>query len=447
MKKLLTVILIILFSTSLYAKKTTRRYYKVKEEKKEETPIVEKRAEKKEDYKDEKQGISFDFELYGLVYGVLGAQSDYHYDGSHIRLRPGFIMANKDMKAVFMLEIDQNFGRGDTIKDADPGTDNFAIEVKHAYLETSKKLLNGLIIQAGLNSYSFPVVVDNDFAVVNASYDLGIIKPVLSVLVIEEYSEIEETATGVEQDSDLRVYAVDIPLKYGGFSIRPLGMHIVGGGSSAAASKGRITLLACNIIGDVGFAVLNATGAYMLGDLQEGVGTSAYAADADLEIKINKGLKLGGFFTLGSGDDDILDTDENNAFFYNMNNIFGDIITKTGAPDGRLLLLENATVANSLTGMPASKFDYMDDQLGYMSYGGYIEAAFGNVKALAQFGMAFLIEEDDNGNNAIGSEIDLKLSYGIVASTSVFVEGAYIIASDVLDKNVYQAAFGMTTKF
>lgn len=446
MKKFITVVIILMFSTSVYAKKTTRRYYKVEEEKREETRVENNKEDKKENNNEEKQGINFDFELYGLVYGVIGKQGDYLYDGSHIRLRPGFIMANSDMKAVFMLEVDQNFGRGDTIKDADPGTDNFAIEVKHAYLETSKKLLHGLVLQAGLNSYSFPVVVDNDFALLNASYDLGLIKPVLSVLVIEEYSEVEKTATGVEQDSDLRVYAVDIPLKYGGFSIRPLAMHIVGGGSSAAASKGRITLVGCNIIGDVGFAVLNASGAYMLGDLQENVGTSAYAADADLEIKLNKSIKLGGFFTLGSGNDG-KDPDENNAFFYNMNNIFGDIGTKTGAPDGRLLLLENATVANSLTGSPAADFDYMDDQLGYMSYGGYIEAAYGNFKALAQFGMAFLIEEDTNSNNAIGSEIDLKVSYGIVPSTSVFIEGACIIASDVLDKNVYQVAFGMTTQF
>lgn len=433
MKKFLVLIILILFSTSVYAKKITRRSYKKENVRQEETA-------------DSSGDITFSFELYGLVYGLTGAQGDYIYDGSHIRLRPGFTLANSDMKAVFRLEVDQNFGRGDNTRDADPGTDNFAVEVKHAYLETSESMLNGLVLMAGLNSYSFPVVVDNDFALIQASYDFGLIKPVLSLIAIDEYSEVEQTAAGVEQDSDLRIYAADIPFKYGGFSIRPLAMHIVGGGSSATASNGRITLIGANLTGDTSFAILNVAGAYMLGDLQENLGTSAFAVNAELKIKPASKIALAGFFTFGSGNDGS-DPSENNAFFYNMNNIFGNISTKTGAPDGRLLLLENATVANSLTGMPASVFDYMDDQLGYMSFGGYAEAELDNFTILAQFGMAFLVEEDINGNNAIGSEIDLKVSYGIVPSTSVFVEGAYIIAADVIEDNAYQAAFGMTTQF
>mgnify|MGYP001420486512 CR=1 FL=1 len=429
MKKVLSVLFILLMSASVYAKKNTRV-----------------NDTKNNDTNRSSGSINFDFELYGLVYGLTGAQGEYMYDGSHIRIRPGFIMSNSDMKAVMRLEVDQNFGRGDTTRDADPGTDNFAIEVKHAYLETQESLLRGLVLMAGLNSYSFPVVFDNDFAMIQASYDLGFCKPLLSLIAIDEFSEVEKTASGVEQDTDLRGYAADIPFRFGGFAIRPMIIHLAGGGGSPTASQGRLTIVGVNLTGDVDFALLKASGAYMLGDLEENLGTSAYAFDVELEIKPSEGISIGGFFTFGSGDDGS-DPEKNNAFFYNMNNLFGRITTKTGAPDGRLFLLENATVANSLTGEPASGFDYMDSQLGYMSFGAYAEAGIGDFTALARFGMALLVEEDADGNNAIGSEIDLKVSYGIVESTSVFVEGAYIIAGDVLEENVYQAAFGMTTEF
>lgn len=433
MKKIIAMIVLILLSTSLYAKKVTRRNYKPEEI-------------KTETQRENNNEIIFDFEFYGLVYGLRGGQGDYLYDASHIRLRPGFTLANNDMKAVFRLEIDQNFGRGDSTRDADPGTDNYAIEVKHAYFETSESMLNGLVLMAGLNSYSFPVVVDNDFAQIRVSYDFGLVKPVLSLIAIDEFSEIERTETGVEQDSDLRAYAADIPFKYRGFGIRAGAMHIVGGGASPTASDGRVTNFAVNVTGDAGVILLDISGAYMIGDLDATTETKSYAAVGGLTIKPSSGIRLGGFFTFGSGNDGSSAT-ENNSYFYNMNNLFGSTATKSGAPDGRLFLLENATVASSLTGMPASAFDYMDDQLGYMSYGGYAEAEIGDFTALAQFGMAFLVEEDVNGNKAIGSEIDLKASYGIVASTSVFVEGAYIIAADVIEDNAYQAAFGMTTQF
>ncbi len=438
MKKILAIILIILFSTSVFAKakKVTRRSYKTEEI--------------KTDYygskKDADQDIYFSFEFYGLVYGLRGVQGDYIYDASHIRLRPGFTLANSDMKAVFRLEIDQNFGRGIGNQDADPGTDNYAVEIKHAYLETSESMLNGLVLMAGLNSYSFPVVVDNDFALIQASYNFGLVKPVLSLLTIDEYSEVEQTAAGVEQDTDCRAYAADIPIIYRGFGIRTGVMHIVGGGGSPTFSEGRVTNIAVNVTGDVGFALLDASGAYMTGDLNSTTETNSYSFDAELAIKPAKGIRLGGFITFGSGDDGS-DASEYNSYFYIMNNLLGSTTSKSGAPDGRLLLFENATVANSLTGMPASVFDYMDDPLGYMSYGGYAEAEIGNFTALAQFGMAFLVEEDANGKNAIGSEIDLKVSYGIAPSTSVFAEGAYIIAADVIEDNAYQAAFGMTTEF
>ena len=130
-----------------------------------------------------------------------------------------------------------------------------------------------------------------------------------------------------------------------------------------------------------------------------------------------------------------------------MNNLFGSLTAKSGAPDGRLFLFENATVANSLSGQPAADFDVMDSQYGYLSYGLYAGAEIGDFTLLAQFGMALLVEEDTNGERAIGSEIDLKVSYGVVPSTSVFIEGVYVVASDVLEENIYQAAFGMTTEF
>mgnify|MGYP001364958610 CR=1 FL=1 len=393
---------------------------------------------------EEKKGPEFKFGLKGAVYGLTGGFGDMAWDYSHIRVRPGFTAANDNVKGVVTFEIDQDFGT----PGADPGTDNLVVEVKHAYLDAKDVIIPGLTLMGGLNEYSFPLVVKNDFALVKAGFDFGMGSIFLSYIAVEEQDVIENDALDVEDADDVDVYAVDLPLKFDAISVRP-GLLYIAGGDQASAAEAGLTNIALNVKGDMGMIVFNATGAYITGDTSATDSASAYAVDLNIDVKPADGIKVGAFFTMGSGDDDTSD-DEDKGYFNIMDSFLGSYKapfdsagkTSSGAPDGRLLLLENAS-ASSNGGV--NYFDAMDAVYGYMSYGLYAEAKMDKLTAFVQFGMANYIEEDTNGNTAIGSEIDLKLAYTIGPKTDLFVEGAYLISADVLDDSAYQGILGVTT--
>jgi hypothetical protein len=189
-----------------------------------------------------------------------------------------------------------------------------------------------------------------------------------------------------------------------------------------------------------------ATGAYLTGDLNSSKETSAYGFDLGVDIKPADGIKIGLFFTYGTGNDGS-DATEDNSYFYNLNKVFGKNSNKSGAPDGRLFLLENATVTSSAY----NDFDSMDNALGYMSYGLNAQAKFDKIVLFAQFGMASTVEDNAAGDNGIGSEIDLKVSYEIAPKSTIFVEYGYFMAGDDMGvgkfstaENASQVAFGMT---
>lgn len=435
MKKFIAVMAIVLCTTAVFAqgvKKDTKKDVK--------------------EAKGDNAKLDVAYSLYGLAYSVSGIQDDYVYDVAHIRLQPGITLSSGDIKGVFRFEIDQDFGRnGASVTDsgADPGTDNFVVGVKWAYLEISDMILPGLTAAAGLDEYSFPLVVDNDFALFRASYDFGIGNAALLYIKINEYSQVEKDAANVEDHRDVDALAVDVTVKFGLIGVRPGFIFITGGEQSTIASDARIMNFALNVTADISAVKLAVTGAYMTGDADADTAASAYAFDASAEIKLFGSIRAGGFCTYGSGDDGT--GSEENSYFNMMNNLFGTTAKNTGAPDGRLMLLENATVANST--VTGNVYDTMDDSRGYMSAGAFIEAEYMKIKLFAQWGIASLVEEDASGNKVIGSEVDLGASYTVAYNTDIFVEAAFLLAGDVIvgpaaltsAENVTQFAFGVTT--
>ncbi|NLV67759.1 MAG: hypothetical protein GXY14_08810 [Spirochaetes bacterium] len=398
---------------------------------------------------EEKKGPEFSYGLKGAIFGVTGVNDDLAYDYSHIRVRPSLNVTNGNIKGVLTFEIDQDFGKGDAVKNADPGTDNLAVEVKHAYLDAKDVIIPGLTLMGGLNEYSFPLVVKNDFALVRAGFDFGMGKVFVSYIAVEEQDVIENTAADAEDADDVDVYAVDLPLKFDAISVRPGLLYIVGGDQSTYAETG-LTNVALNVSGDMGMVVFNVSGAYLTGDTNATNTAAAYAVDVNVDVKPVEGIKVGAFFTMGSGDDDAADDEEKN-YFGIMNTFLGDNSnnpfaangkTNSGAPDGRLFLFENASAASN---GGVNYFDAMDNQNGYMSYGLYVEAKMDKLALFAQFGMANLVEDNAAGDTAIGSEIDLRASYTIGSKTDLFVEAAYLVSGDILEENAYQGILGVTT--
>ncbi|HPS58224.1 MAG TPA: hypothetical protein PK514_08975 [Spirochaetota bacterium] len=432
MKKFMAVMAIVLFSTAVFAQGVKR--------------------DVKKDVKTETPKLDVAYSLYGIAYSVSGIQDDYVYDVAHIRLNPGIVLSSGDIRGVLQFEIDQDFGRnGAGVSDtgADPGTDNFVVGVKWAYLEVSNLILAGITAGAGLDAYSFPLVVDNDFALFRASYDFGIGKAVVSYIKINEYSQVEKDAANVEDNRDVDAFAADIPLKFGVFGVRPGLIFVTGGEQSTIASDARILNFALNVTADISAVNFALTGAYMTGDADADTSASAYAFDASAEIKLFGSIRAGGFCTYGSGDDGT--GSEDNSYFYMMNMLFGTTAKKTGAPDGRLMLLENATVANSTAA--GNAYDTMDDSRGYMSAGVFAEAEYMKIKLFVQGGIASLVKADASGNKMIGAEFDLGASYTVAYNTEIFVEAAFLFGGDVIvgpaaladAENVTQFAFGMTT--
>jgi len=396
---------------------------------------------------EEKKGPEFKYSAKAWVYGANGSQSDYEYDYAHVRVRPLFSLGNDNIKIVTQLEIDQHFGKGASDNDyADPGTDNKVVEVKHAYVDAKDVIIPNLSLMGGLNGYKFPLVVDNDYALFKAGYNFGIGQIYLSYIKIEEYELASNTETDTEQDDDATAYAFDLPIKFNGITVRPGVIYIKGGEQSSSFSETKLTNYALNVEGDFGIVAVNATGAYLTGDLNSTVETSAYGFDLGLDIKPAEGIKIGAFFTYGTGNDGS-DATEDNSYFYNLNKIFGKTSNKSGAPDGRLFLLENATVTSSAM----NDFDSMDNALGYMSYGLNAQAKLDKLTLFAQFGMASTVEDSATGDSKIGSEIDLKASYEIAPKSTIFVEYGYFMAGDDMGVGKYteaesasQVAFGMT---
>ncbi len=418
---------------------------------------------------EEKKGPEFKYSANAWVYGASGSQSDYEYDYAHVRVRPLFSLGNENIKIVTQLEIDQDFGRSSSSKDyavydstdtatgdyitisddsasADPGTDNKVVEVKHAYIDAKDVIIPNLSLMGGLNGYKFPLVVDNDFALFKAGYNFGMGQINLSYIKIDEYDTASNTETDDELDDDATAYAFDLPIKFNGITVRPGVIYIKGGEQSSTFSETKLTNYALNVSADFGMVTFGATGAYMTGDLNSTKETSAYGFDLGLDIKPVEGVKIGAFFTYGTGNDGS-DATEDNSYFYNLNKVFGKTSNKSGAPDGRLFLLENATVTSSAY----NDFDSMDNALGYMSYGINAQANFDKIVLFAQFGMASTVEDNAAGDSGIGSEIDLKASYEIAPKSTIFVEYGYFMAGDDMGVGLYtkaenasQVAFGMT---
>jgi len=402
----------------------------------------------------------FNYSFFGIAYGVMGAQDKLEYDYSHIRVRPFFTVGNENVKGVVRLEIDQDYGKKlDSTGDPDPsgadkGTDNMVVEVKWAYLQVADMLIPNLTATMGLNAYYFPMVVDNDFAMNQLAYDFGMGKAIFTYIKIDEYAQVEKKDDGTKQNQDAQAYAFDLPIKAGAVNVRPGFLYITSGkqattvvfdtneddkvdATDAALTKAKLYNAALNISGDMGMFGFDITGAYLGGNVtvvNEKLDVAAYAYDVLLTIKPAEGISLGLFATYTSGQDD---GDKIKAYDVMMESYLG-------ACDGRLFLLEANGVAADGGYKP---FDMTDTVAGLIVYGVNLEATFGKLALLAQYGYASVADDTFSGGESfIGHEFDLKAAYTVAPATTFFVEGGYIKAGDLITDDAWEVAYGLTTK-
>ena len=467
MKKFLAVLTVLFFVTGAVAQKATKDDTKKEDAKKvedttkkDDTKKVEDTTKKEVVAEDE---TAFTFGLDSFLVGFMGAQNDYAYDASHIRLRPSFTIGKGDVKGIVKLEIDQDFGKEATDAGADAGTDNKEVEVKWANLKFANFFLEGLGVTAGLDGYKFPLVVDNDFALASINYSLDLdgitVKPVIAYIKITEFDQASNSAADVEDKDDVNAYALDIPVKIAlgdkdFIQVRPGFMYFAGDNGTTFADLG-VYNAALNITGSLEeLFSFEVTGAYLGGktgddDTVAEVKISAYAADAIVTVNPLEMLKISVFGTMYSGDDTTDDKATN--YVQPMKDLCG-----YGATFGRLFLINAMDAAYQFGGQGTSPlYDQTAKTYGLMIYGinAEVKPIEGESLAIfAQFGYVTAAKEANAaGDKGLGMEIDLKVSYDIIPKTCIFVEAAYFLGGDVVvgpdsdedeGQNGYEIALG-----
>lgn len=463
---------------------------------------------------EEKKGPEFKYGLEGLSFidntsGKAGKeQLEYNY--SHIRLRPSFSLGNENIKGVVVFEIDQDFGdapktiNNSTGKDssrtgADKGTDNTIIEVKHAYLEVKDIFIPGLKAKTGLFKYVFPLLVDNDFGLHQASYDLfGMGNINLSYITTQEKylynrtsSSEKDTSTGIiytdrtKYRDDVVSYCADAVVKAGPINIKPayiytkFGKDNVTKRTAGSASKyttdttydeslfsfARGSMYNAGLSFDGAIDALGFQASYVMRrgkadyttheagasgtwiaddsvgyDVIKDRKISTYAFDAAVSYKIDP-VKVGLFYTQYSGQKATLDTTKKTKYQSHvalMDNVFG-------APDGRLFLIDAAGKQNS-GGFNAYDFGNFDS--GMKIYGANLEAKIDKLSLFAQYAyiqsaQKYYVDEDaavagtnTKKTNKLGQEIDLRASIEVAPATSIFTEYAFLkLAKELSDVN------------
>lgn len=432
---------------------------------------------------EEKKGPEFKYSIYGIAYGVSGGQKDYKYDYSHVRVRPYFTLGEENVKLVTRLEIDQDFGAkyssamANDDAYADNGTDNKVVEVKWAFLEMKDVVLPGLTLMGGLNGWKIPLVVDNDNAMFQASFDFGMGKAILGYVNHEENGYVSKnynstTDTATDNKDDVLSYVFQLPVKVADITITPAAVFTKMGKNGTEITDavaptsylyrffdGSLNVYALNAAGAMGDLSFTAAFAYSKGKVKiddntgavgdsdlttaEDVDIKTMAFDAGINYKVNDMFKAGLFYTMYSGEKE--NEEDMKGHMAIMEKVYG-------APDGRLFILDSAGVQAA---GGHDEFDMGEDASGLNIYGINAEVSIEKAKLFAQYAYVTLNKEVTNGEGKkvknLGQEIDLKLSYNVTSKASLFLEYGYVVAGDDMgfgkyDKaeNVSQLAWGMT---
>lgn len=465
MKKFLVVLIALLFATGAFAQEA------------------------------EKKAPEFKYGFYGLSYmdstSFKAGESKLDYDYTHVRFRPSFSLGNENVKGVVVFEIDQDFGANSKTTDsadkvvsrgsADAGTDNLAVEVKHAYFQVKDILIPNLSVKTGLFGYMFPLLIDNDFGMSQVSYDFGMGNVNFSYIKTQEgfvYSKADDTKI----KDDVQTYALDAVVKAGPVNIKPAYIYTQFGKDNLTTrtaatayaadatyyedkfsfADGSMWNAGLSIDGEMNGLAFGVTYVMTKGKanltrqesgasatwtndgtlVAEDVKISTYAFDAAVSYKVDP-VKVGVFYSLYSGTKETEEKYKSHVAL--MDNVFG-------APDGRLFLLD-AGGTSTLGGV--NEFDSGSVPAGLKIYGLEVEANIAKLTLFAQYAYVQTAQKYENATgskkNSVGQEIDLKAAYEVAPATSLFIEYGYAkLTKDYLETDkegtVNSVVVGMSTK-
>ncbi|HOJ49674.1 MAG TPA: hypothetical protein PKW55_02580 [Spirochaetota bacterium] len=419
MKKIITILITIL-SINLFAQEA-------KEVKKEDNPF------------------KFTGQAYAYTATYNTTKKDEKMTFSAYRFRPYFSYIKENVEATLKLEFDQFFGNGANEKYVKVGADTKnVVEVKAAYLLFNNVLAEGVFIKGGVDDYKTPggFIVGTDVALGILGYKWE--KNYISAV----YVKIEESNEKYNGD-DAQMYGIDMSLTLPIITIRPA-IYLIQGGKDItnkpwADSTAILPALTLSLKIDNIETVISGT--YATGkDKDANIKYSGYATDIFVGYSIDKEIKIGGFFTMLSGDNpDTTDKKEGFASFQLKHDGFG-----------RMFLLENQQTFSNIA---ADTFaDIRMKTQGYMLFGITGSAKFNIIDVKFNIGYANLMKETSatKTKKDLGFEADLSIGLEVQKNAKIVLDLAYLNTGKAFGtegfgtndtQNSMYTGLGMTLKF
>ncbi|MBW2630157.1 MAG: hypothetical protein JRC90_00050 [Deltaproteobacteria bacterium] len=317
---------------------------------------------------------------------------------------------------------------GDSVY-GDIGADGVSVEVKNSYADFTLSSMNFKIGVQGLGfARGFLFSDDAAAAVVTYKGD-GITVP---FTWIKAY----EGGKGTDyNDYDVDYYAINPAISLNGVTIKPLVMYMTSKDAQEWTSTSPyadfdLWFLGADIDAKLGAAKVWFTGVYETGSADPWDGGSVdysfsgYVVAAGASAPVGPVSAHGQFFTI-SGDDDGLDMDVDNFWVpkgqcYYWSEIMGNGIfdEQTPANVPKYNALSNITAINAGVSFKATPKLTLTGDLWY----------------------AKLNEDDINGENSLGTEVDLKANYKIMDNLSLDVVAAYLFVGDAIYKQMSPSA-------
>jgi hypothetical protein len=322
----------------------------------------------------------------------------------------------------------QNYG--------DFGADGIGVKVKQSYADFS---VGALRFTVGVQGHAIgrSLVFDNDYSGVTASFKMG------DHLIPFTWARINEGGfDNNSQDADM--FALWPVFQLGeSFSINPFIVYsysdntgrndsAVPGeavtrnsiqGLPADADDGAgIYHIGANVDVTLGAFNLWGTGVYVGGNADRTVGgdydVQAYVFALGADVPLGPASVHGQFF-LGSGDDDPTDQDLEAYFGTSMSYYWAEI-------------MGYGTFDNQLSaGTPGDQIS----NIWALNIGATIQP-MEKLSLTGDIWYAALVEDDANGNDELGIEIDLKASYQLVEGLNLDIIAAYLLADDATTAGV-----------
>jgi len=410
-----------------------------------------------------KKGPEFKYSIWANAFAVTQdtSKKDEQLQYSQVRVRPMFTLTNENVSVVTRLEIDQFFGADYTANtnkatNADPDGDEISTKVKWAYISVKDMMMPGLSMTAGLAPYVYSLGFNNDMPMFNLIYDAGMVKVDLAYIKFQENSlkttdaALTPSVSGVDTEDDAQAYALKLPVKLGDITVTPSVLYYTAeknqrakDASASLNTEETLTMPALGVKAKMGDISFDADFQYIMGEQKATAGVktdvAAYAAYLNAGYKASDSLKINLFGLYSTGEDN--KADKITSF---------QSVSKDEIEVGPMFIINDNS--NNTLGITT---EYDKGTEGLMMFGLAAEFKMDKLTALAQIAYAQTSSDKVVKETALGTEIDLRLSYEVAPKTSLWVEGAYLAAGKFIEakntasteQNPMYYAAGLMTNF